>query len=215
MDREMSKLFRSSYLKAGRSNLNPGEVGILNLAVKNLDKFLDFSDMKSNLDPSKFAKFSPCEEKLLDDYWFQSEISVAEVNAGPSNALGSSEVSGHLADSSNRIYGRKKPTQQGGNNSSSSGVAGVNIIMPTKPTLIGFRGALLHADYTAELASRVDPYTMLFPGNNSHLAAQKELRVGMNSSHVRTRKDVGKQLFRPIYEASVSVLHTSILFSFR
>ena len=206
MDREMSKLFRSSYLKAGRSNLNPGEIGILNLAVKNLDKFLDFSDMKSNLDPSKFTKFSPCEEKLLDHYWFQSEISVAEVNAGPSNALVSTGVSGPLADSSYRIYGSKRPAQQGGDKDSNPDVAGMNIIMPTKPTLVGFRGALLHADYTAELASQVDPDTMLFAGKNSHLAAQKELRLGLNSSHVRSRQDAGKQLFRPIYEASVSVL---------
>ena len=220
MDREMSKLFRPSYMMKSSSATQPDpeDLGLLNLAVKNLDGVLDFSAMKSNLDPTKFAQFSPCEEQLLDHYWFQTDISVAEVPAEPSvpynlgtNGYSSSmEPPAPSSDSPLRNYGRRKCPRQ--EKARLTQAPGVNVIMPSKPTLVAFRGALLHSDYTAELASKAEPKLPSFFRKNTHRAAQRELQLGITSSQFRKQRGVGQTLFTPAHQATVILVVVGVLF---
>ena len=194
MDREIGRFFRPSYLsKPGRYLVQHSEeeLGLLNLAARNLDGLLDFSSLKSNLNPEKFEKFNASEKQVLDNYWFQSDISVAEPQP--------------KARSRKRTYSRRLTEEDNEEEEEvEAETAKLDLIMPNKSSMMALRGCLLHADYTAELAwpAETDPAAEL--GRNNRANINRVLRQGVRNPDVVRRVKVGNTLFTPVSEAQVT-----------
>ena len=199
MDREISRFLNPGFTTRQRRykvNLSEEELGFINIAARNLDGILDFSTFKSNLSPEKINALNSGERQVLESYWFQSDITEAE--------------SPEAKKVRRTTYGRKSTDGIDGERSEKNvETEQTDLLMPTLASLRAFRGILLHADYTAELAreAEADPRALVRSGN-----AQKMLRAGVNNVDIIRRAKVGQTMFTPLMNASVRLFCLFILF---
>ena len=176
-ERELARLFNASHYSkmARRKKANPEELIFLTIATRGLDEILNFSAL--NLDSKRFGKFSTTEQQLLENYLFHSDI--AEVETVPTRR---------------KSYSRP-PTPSEGGAEDEEEPGHTNVIIPCWATLVAFRGALAHADHTAELAWSLEPDEEAALRKRTLGGAKRAVEEGINNHNIERRLNVGSTLF--------------------
>ena len=153
-------------------NYSPEDMSNLLISTRNLEDLLQFSSLKSNLDPDRFNMFSAGEQKLLEHWMLEAESPVSESSAADKRR--------HRQQRRKKTYSRKgrgdHDEEQQEEDTETHGDTIHSLVMPNKSTLLGWRGSLLHADYTAELAWEIEPDPTKIIRRNTFGNAHKILR---------------------------------------